>query len=474
VTAVRREAAEHQVGKVTPPCARSAMSTLDDRRPLVPPPLSLPTALREYLRNEAAGGVVLMVAAVVALVWANSPWRAAYAALWETPLVIQLGRFGIEADLRHWVDDGLMTLFFLVVGLEIKRELVDGELRTWRRAALPVVAAAGGMAVPALIYAAANAGGPGSPGWGVPMATDIAFALGVLALLGSRVPAALKVFLLTLAVVDDLLAIVIIAVFYTAQLSVVPLLGALVPLAIFAGLVQRRVRSWWLLLPLAAVTWALVHASGVHATVAGVLLAFTVPVVRSQAAGGPEAGPGLAEHFEHRFRPISAGVAVPVFAFFSAGVTVGGLTGLGSALTDSVAVGIIVGLVVGKTVGITAATWLVSRFTRAELDRDLGWPDVLGLSLLGGIGFTVSLLIGELAFGAGTPRDEHVKVGVLAGTLLAALLAAVLLRARDRRCRRIADADADGIPDVYQDRQTRSIAAVGTERPTQHRGVGRP
>jgi Na+:H+ antiporter, NhaA family len=177
--------------------------------------------------------------------------------------------------------------------------------------------------------------------------------------------------------------------------------------------------------------------------------------VRSQAAGGPDAGPGMAEHFEHRFRPISAGFAVPVFAFFSAGVTVGGLTGLRASLTDSVALGIVVALVVGKTIGITAATWLVSRFTRAELDEDLGWPDVLGLSLLGGIGFTVSLLIGELAFGAGSERDEHVKVGVLLGTVLAALLATVVLRLRNRRYRRIAEAeqldtDADGVPDVYQ------------------------
>jgi NhaA family Na+:H+ antiporter len=179
----------------------------------------------------------------------------------------------------------------------------------------------------------------------------------------------------------------------------------------------------------------------VHATVAGVLLAFTVPVVRSDAAGGPDAGPGLAEHFEHRFRPISAGFAVPVFAFFSAGVTVGGLSGLRSALTDTVALGIVVGLVAGKTIGISLATWLVSRFTRAELDPDLGWPDVVGLAVLGGIGFTVSLLIGELAFGAGSVRDEHVKVGVLTGTLLAALLASVLLRVRNRRYRRIAVAD---------------------------------
>jgi NhaA family Na+:H+ antiporter len=189
--------------------------------------------------------------------------------------------------------------------------------------------------------------------------------------------------------------------------------------------------------------------------VAGVLLGFAVPVVRSQAAGGPRAGPGMAEHFEHRFRPISAGFAVPVFAFFSAGVTVGGLSGLGASLTDSVALGIVVALVVGKTIGITAATWLVSRFTRAELDEDLGWTDVIGLSLLGGIGFTVSLLIGELAYGAGTERDDHVKVGVLLGTVAAAALATVVLRLRNRRYRRIheaeqVDADADGVPDVYQ------------------------
>jgi Na+:H+ antiporter, NhaA family len=273
--------------------------------------------------------------------------------------------------------------------------------------------------------------------------------------ISTALPSGLRTFLLTLAIVDDLLAITIIALFYSSTLHGAWLLLALVPVAVFGVLVQRRVRSWWLLLPLAVVAWALVHASGVHATVAGVLLAFTVPVRRSQAAGGPAAGPGLAEHLEHRIRPLSAGVAVPVFAFFSAGVTVGGLSGLGAALTDRVALGIAVGLVVGKTVGIAGATWLVSRFTRAQLDPELGWPDVLGLALLGGIGFTVSLLIGELAFGAGSLRDEHVKIGVLTGTVLAALLAAGLLRLRDRRYRRInaeeaRDADGDGIPDVYQ------------------------
>jgi NhaA family Na+:H+ antiporter len=273
--------------------------------------------------------------------------------------------------------------------------------------------------------------------------------------ISTHLPSALRTFLLTLAVVDDLLAITIIAIFYTSGLSVGFLALSLLPLALFGLLVQRRVRSPWLLLPLAALTWTLMHSSGVHATVAGVLLAFTVPVVRSSAAGGPDAGPGLAEHLEHRFRPLSAGVAVPVFAFFAAGVTVGGLSGLAGSLTDTVAVGIVLALVLGKTVGITAATWLVSRFTRAELDEELSWWDVVGLALLGGIGFTVSLLIGELAFGVGTARDEHVKVGVLVGTVTAALLATVVLQLRNRVYKRIAlaeqtDADRDGIPDVYQ------------------------
>jgi len=228
-----------------------------------------------------------------------------------------------------------------------------------------------------------------------------------------------------------------------------------VPLTVFAVLVQRRVRSWWLLLPLAATTWALVHASGVHATVAGVLLGFVVPVVRSRAAGGQDAGPGLAEHFEHRLRPLSAGVAVPVFAFFAAGVSVGGFSGLGASLQDSVALGIVVGLVAGKTIGILASTYLMARFTRAERGDDLSWTDVLGLSILAGVGFAVSLLFGELAFGMGSPREEHVKVGVLVGSLSSALLAAVVLRTRNRAYRRFGeresqDVDQDGIPDVYQ------------------------
>ncbi|GAB2938678.1 Na+/H+ antiporter NhaA [Rhodococcus aerolatus] len=417
---------------------------------------SWPEAARiaSLLRQETVGGALLLLATVVALVWANSPVSEAYASLRD----LELGPAALHLDLTigEWAADGLLAIFFFVAGLELKREFVAGDLRDPRRAALPVVAAAAGVVVPAVIFLVINLGAGGATeGWAIPTATDIAFALAVLAVISTHLPTALRTFLLTLAVVDDLIAITIIALFFTTDLAPLPLVGALVPLALFAVLVQRRVRSWWLLLPLAAVTWALVHASGVHATVAGVLLAFTVPVVRSDAAGGPDAGPGLAEHFEHRLRPLSSGLAVPVFAFFAAGVTVGGLSGLVESLSDRVALGIVVGLVVGKTIGILGSTWLMDRFTSARLDPDLRWVDVLGLSMLAGMGFTVSLLIGELAFGTGSLRDEHVKVGVLCGSILAALLAAVVLRLRNRTYKRLweleqVDDDHDGIPDVYQ------------------------
>ncbi|RBY78184.1 Na+/H+ antiporter NhaA [Geodermatophilus sp. TF02-6] len=434
------------------------------------------------LREETVGGALLLAAAAVALVWANSPWAGAYETLRDT----RVGPASLHLDLSlgTWAADGLLALFFFVAGLELKREFVAGDLRDPRRAVLPVAAAVGGMAVPALLFVLVNLGGPDGAlrGWAIPSATDIAFALAVLAVVSSHLPSALRTFLLTLAVVDDLLAIVVIAVFYTASLSVLPLLMALVPLAAFGLLVQRwgrrggRRAPWWLLLPPAVLTWVLVHESGVHATVAGVLLAATVPVRpaepshapdrdarRTEAAGppaqamagGPGAGRGPAAHLEHLLRPLSAGVAVPVFALFSAGVAVGGLSGFAASVTDPVALGVVLGLVVGKTLGITAATWLVARFTRAELDEDLGWPDVLGLSLLGGIGFTVALLITELAYGIGSPTYDHAKVGILTGTVTAALLATVVLRLRNRRYRRVyeaehVDRDADGIPDVYQ------------------------
>ena len=400
------------------------------------------------LRTETVGGVLLVVAAAVALIWANSPWRESYAALGA--LTVGPAALHLDLSLATWAADGLLAVFFFVAGLELKREFVAGDLRDPRRAALPIAAAVGGMAVPALVFVLVNAGAPTVVGWAIPTATDIAFALAVLAVIGTHLPAALRTFLLTLAVVDDLLAITIIALFYTDELQVVPLLLALVPLALFTVLVQRRVRSWWLLLPLAALTWGLMHASGVHATVAGVLLGFAVPVVRR--ASGP--GPGLAEHFEHRFRPLSAGIAVPVFAFFAAGVSV--VDAGGAAFLQPVTVGVAAGLVVGKTIGITGATWLVQRFTRARLAEGLSWWDVLGLALLGGTGFTVSLLIGELAFGTGSALDAEVKIGVLGGSLVAALLATVVLRVRNAHYRTLAaqesvDADADGVPDVYQD-----------------------
>jgi Na+:H+ antiporter, NhaA family len=417
---------------------------------------SYPEAQRiaSVLRKETVGGALLLTGAAIALVWANSPWGGAYETLRDT----RVGPASLHLDLTlgTWAADGLLAIFFFVAGLELKREFVAGDLREPRRAALPIAAAVGGMAAPALLFVLFNLGGADGAlrGWAIPSATDIAFALAVLAVINTHLPSALRTFLLTLAVVDDLLAIVVIAIFYTEQLSLGFLALTLVPLALFGFLVQKRIRSWWLLLPLAVLTWVFMHESGIHATVAGVLLAFTVPVVRSDAAGGPDAGPGLAEHFENRIRPLSAGVAVPIFAFFSAGVAIGGVSGLGESLGDSIAIGIMVGLVVGKAIGITGATWLVSRFTRAQLDEDLGWPDVVGLALLGGMGFTVSLLITELAYGAESESYDHAKVGILGGTLVAAALAAVILRLRNRRYKRMyeeeqRDVDQDGIPDAW-------------------------
>jgi len=414
----------------------------------------------DALRTETIGGALLLLAALAAVVLANSPWSDAYAQLRDTEVGPSWGH--LRLSLGHWAADGLLAVFFFVAGLELKREFLVGELRSRAKAAVPVVAAVGGVAVPALVFTgvvlASGTGGDALRGWAIPTATDIAFALAVLAVIGSHLPSALRSFLLTLAVVDDLIAITIIAIFYTSDLSFGPLALALVPLAAFAALVQRRITHWWLLLPLAAATWALVHASGVHATVAGVLLGLVVPV--KARASVPSISTldrrtDVAHRFEHTVRPLSAGVAVPVFAFFSSGVAVLG-GGFVAALTDPVALGVVAGLVVGKVVGVLGATWLVARFTRARLDDDLTWSDVAGLATLTGVGFTVSLLVGELAFGAGSDRDEHVKLAVLTGSLVAALVATVALRMRNRVYRRIHEAetrddDGDGIPDVYQD-----------------------
>jgi NhaA family Na+:H+ antiporter len=432
----------------------------------------------EILRKETVGGALLVAAAVVALIWANSPASEAYFALRDYKLGYE--PWHLDLSLGAWAADGLLAIFFFLVGLELKREFVAGDLRQLSKSIVPVAAAAGGVAVPAVIYALVNLASPESlRGWAIPTATDIAFAVAVLAIIGSHLPSALRIFLLTLAVVDDLLAIAIIAIFYSSDIQPAPLLLALLPLGLYTLLAQKYRRffgtrafaAWGILLPLGIVTWALVHASGIHATVAGVLLGFAVPVLHSKAFGsGPRGsgtggsaaggavgapGPGLAEIFEHRFRPISAGVAVPIFAFFSAGVAVGGWDGLQSALSDPVAIGIIMALVLGKPIGIMGTTWLLTTLSRASLDRSFKWIDAFGLSLLAGIGFTVSLLVAELSFGQGTAMDDHAKVGILSASLLAALLAAVVLLARNRQYKLAEeeeklDSDDDGIPDVYQ------------------------
>nr|WP_197746374.1 Na+/H+ antiporter NhaA [Mycolicibacterium parafortuitum] len=369
------------------------------------------------LRQDLVGGVLLLAAAAAALVWANSPWSDGYHDL-------RAWTFGPESlklslSLSSWAADGLLAIFFFVVALELKREFVHGELRDPRRAAVPVVAAVCGIVVPALAYLAINAaaGTDTLDGWAIPAATDIAFALAVLAVVGRNLPSRLRVFLLTLAVVDDLIAIMIIAVVYTGSLAFAPLVAALVPLAVFAWLARRHPTRWWLLVPVAVVTWVLVHAGGVHATIAGVALGLTVPAAQ------------WCERYEHSVRPLSAGFAVPVFAFLAAGVTIGGVAGLTEALAQPVTTGIVVGLVAGKVVGIAGATLLVRRFSGAA--AGLHPADVVGVALLAGIGFTVSLLIGDLAFAGGSVADQ-VRIGVLTGSLISALLGATILALRNR------------------------------------------
>jgi NhaA family Na+:H+ antiporter len=413
------------------------------------------------LRQETVGGALLLGAALAALLWANSPWRDAYVELRDSVVGWQF--LHLDLSLEKWAADGLLAIFFLVAGIELKREFVAGELSDRRKAALPIAAAVAGVALPAVLYAVTvfvmtrSTGEDVSVilrGWAVPTATDIAFALAVLAVIGTHLPSALRSFLLTLAVVDDLIAITIIAVFYTETVKVLWLLAAVVPLAVWRILLQKRLTNPFLLAVPAVLAWVFVHSSGVHATVAGVLLGLLVPVNRKPGDEDAE-GHSLAERLEHKIRPFSAGFAVPVFAFFAAGVTVVG-GGLTAALRDPAAIGVIVGLVVGKSIGVLAGTWGVARFTRAQLDEDLAWTDIFGLSILSGVGFTVSLLVGELAFGSGSERDEHVKFAVLAGSLIAAIFAAVVLRLRNRHYRLVEareqlDRDRDGVPDAFEE-----------------------
>ncbi|MFJ7263632.1 Na+/H+ antiporter NhaA [Streptomyces globosus] len=404
-------------------------------------------AIAEALRTETIGGLVLLAAAVIALIWANSPLGDVYQQIRDFHFGIPA--LGLDLSVGHWTADGLLAVFFLVAGIELKRELVVGELRTPATAALPVVAALCGMAVPAALYALTAGLGGGSPdGWAVPMATDIAFALAVLAVISTHLPAALRAFLLTLAVVDDLGAILIIAVFFTSDLNFWALGGALAGLAVFYALQRFRVRGWWWYVPLGMATWALMYNSGIHATVAGVAMGL---ILRTTTDKGEETSPGA--RTSHLLHPFSAGVAVPLFALFAAGVSISG-GALAEVFTGPEPLGVVVGLVAGKILGVFGGTYLAARYTRARLNPDLAWADVFGLAVLAGIGFTVALLIGELAF-PGAEAGEHVKAAVLVGSLIAAVLAAVLLRRRNGIYRRLyeeetLDADADGIPDIYQ------------------------
>lgn len=413
-------------------------------------------AVAGALRTETVGGLALLAAAVVALIWANTPWSDAYETVREFHFGIAV--LGLDLSVGHWTADGLLTIFFLVAGIELKRELVVGELRTPATAALPVVAAVCGMAVPAALYAlTVGTGGGSMEGWAVPMATDIAFALAVLAVISTHLPSALRAFLLTLAVVDDLGAILVIAVFFTSHINLWALLGAAAGLVVFYLLQRFRVTGWWWYVPLGVAIWALTYNGGVHATVAGVAMAL---LLRTTPEEGEEQSPAL--RTEHLLRPLSAGVAVPLFALFAAGVSVSG-NALSQVFTSPEPLGVVIGLVAGKALGIFLGTYLAARFTRAQLNPELAWADVFGLSALAGIGFTVALLIGELAFPSST-TGEHVKAAVLVGSLLSAALAAVLLRRRNVIYRRLSeeenlDTDADGIPDIYQ-RSTRTTTAA--------------
>jgi NhaA family Na+:H+ antiporter len=409
-------------------------------------PLSERTEILAVLRDETTGGFVLLVATAAALLWANLATDS-YLAVGGT--VIGPAALHLDLSVAAWAADGLLAVFFLVAGLELKREVVVGELSHRATATLPVVAAVCGMAMPALVYVAINVAMDGDlTGWAVPTATDIAFALAVLAVIGSRLPTSLRAFLLTLAVVDDLLAITIIAVFFTPDLSVLPLLGAVALLCLYAVLQRLRVGGWWISVPIFLAAWVLTHESGVHATVIGVAFGLATRVRRDE---GERESP--AERLEHQLRPFSAAVCVPLFALFAAGVVVSAET-LTLMVTDPVALGIVLGLLVGKGVGIAGGAYLAARFTRAELAKDLSWADVVGVAVLAGIGFTVSLLIVELGFDADPATLALAKAAVLTGSVLSALVGSLILARRNAVYRRIEDEDSrdsddDAIPDVY-------------------------
>jgi NhaA family Na+:H+ antiporter len=386
---------------------------VDDTHPI----RRLADPLTEFLHDEAAGGVALLAATTAALLWANLGGDG-YTAFWERHLELGVAGAALDLDLRHWVNDGLMAIFFFVVGLEIKRELVGGELRDRRAAALPVMGAIGGIALPGLIFIAITAGTPDASGWAIPAATDIAFAIGVLALLGDRISSGVKLFLLTVAIVDDIAAILIIAVFYSDSLSAGWLLAGLAGLTGVVALRWLKVTRIAVYVLAGSFVWVAVHESGVHATIAGVALGLLTPSGRFQ-------GRRVLESLEHRLHPVSAFAIVPLFALANAGVELGG-DGLADAAQSRLAWAIAAGLLVGKLLGIGGATFLGLRLGWGQLPPDVRPRQVWGLAALGGIGFTVSLFIAQLAYDdPGTVSSA--KIGIFAGSIVSAMLGAGLL-----------------------------------------------
>jgi NhaA family Na+:H+ antiporter len=373
--------------------------------------------MRDFLNTEAAGGIILMTAAVLAVVTANSPLAPAY----FTVLKTYIGGLSV----LHWINDALMAGFFLLVGLEIKREVLDGQLSTWSRRVLPGLAAAGGVAAPALIYAALNAGDAERiSGWAIPAATDIAFALGVLALLGSRIPASLKIFLTAVAIIDDLIAVLIIALFYTSDLQVLPLALAVLGLLVLLGMNLRGVTRLAPYLAIGVVVWYCVFMSGIHATLAGVAVALTIPLRPSP--GRPDDAHSPLHRLEHGLHPWSAFLIVPLFGFANAGVSFAGLQPADAL--HSVPLGITLGLFLGKQLGIGATVGIAVRLGISDLPANATWTQFYGVALLCGIGFTMSLFIGALAFGEGSALNDAAKIGVIMGSTLSGILGWLILR----------------------------------------------
>jgi len=399
--------------------------------------------LADALRAETVGGGLLLAALVVALILANTGAHDWYVHVQH--IAIGPAALLLHMSLESWASDGLLAIFFFVAGLELKRELVVGEMRHPAAAVVPVAAAIGGMVVPALIYLAINLGHPSVAGWAIPANTDLALALAVLAITGRFLPAVLRAFLLTLVVVEDIGAIIVIAVVYAGHIRVLPLAGAAVLLVVFWLLQRRRLTAWWLTVPLAVVIWALVHAAALHASVAGVALGLLIPVTGTGTDQSP------AEHLEHLVRPVSAGLAVPVFALLSAGLVISGAA-LREVVTSALGLGVLAGLLIGKIVGVFGTAYLTARFTRAHISPELDWADIFAVAVLSGIGFTVPLLISDFAFGPYSAAANIAKIAVLLAALVAGLLACALLLMRNSHYRRLrmAETKPAGQPRVSQ------------------------